>query len=153
MKILAIAASAILLPMTAGAASRNHDVAAFDMVSGAFAGDLQASTSSGGQLEIAQLKGGKVQTRASSGSGLNVAGSCQALEVETSSGSNVKAAELTCESVTVEASSGSWARVAATQGLTANASSGAKVRVNGAPVVVKVRNSSGGRVYVYKGVE
>ena len=39
--------------MTAGAASRNHDVAAFDMVSGAFAGDLQASTSSGGQLEIA----------------------------------------------------------------------------------------------------
>lgn len=119
-------------------------------VKGAFAGDFTVSTSSGSRIEIAQLKGGKVRARASSGSTLEVAGSCQSLDADTSSGSNINADELTCESVTVEASSGSGAKVAATKGLTASASSGANVRVSGGPTVVKISNSSGGRVHVAK---
>lgn len=229
MRMLTLAAGALLLPMAAGAATRGYDVAAFDKVSvaagvevditqgatrsvvadtsadnfddlrivvkdgelhigrpasnwlrfwrqpnytvrvvmpvlrsvdassgsnvevkGAFAGDFAVSTSSGSRLEIARLKGGKVRARSSSGSTLEVAGSCQSLDADTSSGSNINADALTCESVTVEASSGSGAKVAATKGLTASASSGANVRVNGAPTVVKISNSSGGRVHVAK---
>lgn len=119
-------------------------------VKGAFAGDVGVSTSSGSRVEIAQLKGGKVRARSSSGSTLEVAGSCQSLDADTSSGSSIKADGLTCESVTVEASSGSGAKVTATKGLTASASSGANVRVSGAPTVVKISNSSGGRVHVTK---
>lgn len=122
-------------------------------VKGAFAGDFTVSTSSGSRMEIAQLKGGKVRARSSSGSTLEVAGSCQSLDADTSSGSNINAAALTCESVTMEASSGSGAKVAATKGLTASASSGASVRVSGAPTVVKISNSSGGRVQVLKAAE
>lgn len=227
MKMLAFAASALLLPMAAGAATRDYEVAAFDKVrvaeglrvnitqgatrsvvadttaadfedlrivvkdgelridrppggwlrfwrrtnysvrvvmpvlqsveassgsnvavKGAFAGDFAVNTSSGSHVEIAQLKGGKVRVRSSSGSTLKVAGSCQSLDADTSSGSTLNADGLTCESVTAEASSGSGAKVAATKGLTARASSGANVRVRGAPTVVKVKNSSGGRVHV-----
>ena len=227
MRMLTLVASALLLPITAGAATRGYDVATFDKVSvaagvevditqgatrsviantsaanfddlrivvkdgelridrppsnwfrfwrqtsytvrvvmpvlrgveassgssvevkGAFAGDFTASTSSGSRLEIAQLKGGKVRAHSSSGSTLEVAGSCQSLDADISSGSTINADRLTCESVTVEASSGSGAKVAATKGLTASASSGASVRVSGTPTVVKVSNSSGGRVHV-----
>jgi hypothetical protein len=122
-------------------------------VKGAFAGDFEVSTSSGSHVEIAQLKGRKVRARSSSGSALEVAGSCQSLDAETSSGSNINAGTLMCESATVDASSGSAAKVAATQGLTASASSGASVRVNGSPTVVKVRKSSGGRVVVSRPTE
>jgi hypothetical protein len=91
-----------------------------------------------------------VQARASSGSEIEVAGSCHSLEAETSSGSDLDAGRLLCESVTVEASSGSDAAVAASQGLTAKASSGADVKVNGRPAMVKVSKSSGGSVDVYQ---
>lgn len=118
------------------------------MVKGAFTGDLDVRASSGSQVDVEQLRGGRVRTRASSGSELRVAGSCHSLDVETSSGSDLDAGRLLCESVTVVASSGSEASVAASQGLTAKASSGADVRVNGAPALVKVSESSGGSVDV-----
>lgn len=231
MRMLAIAASAVLLPMTATSATRSYQVGAFDKVSvaagvrveiaqgatrnvvadtsaddfddlrivvksgelridrpaswfrfgrrtdytvrvtmpllrgmeassgsnvnvkGGFAGDFEVSTSSGSHVEIAQLKGGNVQARSSSGSALEVTGSCQSLDVEISSGSNINAGKLMCESATVDASSGSAAKVAAARNLTASASSGASVRVNGAPMAVKVRKSSGGRVIVAKAEE
>lgn len=119
-------------------------------VTGAFAGDFEVSSSSGSRIEIAQLKGGKVQARSSSGSAVEVSGSCQSVEVTVSSGSNVNAGQLTCVSAMVEASSGSAVKVAATQGLTARASSGSSVKAGGSPKVVNVRNYSGGRVVVLK---
>lgn len=118
------------------------------LVKGSFSGDFDVSSSSGSRVEIAQLKGGLVRARSSSGSALQVAGSCQAVDAEVSSGSNLDAGRLLCESATVEASTGSAAKVAAAQGLTASASTGASVKVNGAPKSVRIKNSTGGRVEV-----
>lgn len=130
-------------------ASSGSDVS----VKGAFHGDLDVETSSGSAVEVAQVSGGKVRARSSSGSELTVAGRCQSLDADTSSGSDLDAGRLLCESVTVEASSGSEVAVAASRGLTAKASSGADVKVNGAPAMVKVSESSGGNVDVRQGVD
>jgi hypothetical protein len=120
------------------------------MVKGQFAGDFALESSSGSQVDVAQLTGGKVRTRSSSGSQITLAGSCQSLDAETSSGADLDAGRLMCETVAVRASSGSGADVAATRALTAKASSGAGVKVSGAPEVVEVKTSSGGRVKGHK---
>lgn len=117
-------------------------------VKGAFSGDFAVESSSGSEVDVAQMQGGTVRARSSSGSELRLAGSCQSLDADSSSGSDLDAGGMMCGSVTVEASSGSSARVAATRELNARASSGADVKVNGAPAMVKVSESSGGNVDV-----
>jgi hypothetical protein len=129
---------------------RSLDVSSGSEVSvkGAFSGDFSVESSSGSEVEVAQLQGGAVRARSSSGSELRLAGSCQSLDADSSSGSDLDAGRMMCGSVTVEASSGSDARVAATRELIARASSGADVKVSGAPAVVKVKKSSGGSVNI-----
>lgn len=117
-------------------------------VKGRVAGDLALQASSGSEVEVAEVGGGNVEARSSSGSDIQVVGSCLSLDASTSSGSDLDAGRLLCERVAVQASSGSDAVVAAKRGLTAKASSGANVRVNGTPVEVQVNTSSGGHVNV-----
>jgi hypothetical protein len=84
-----------------------------------------------------------VKATSSSGSDLDIAGSCLSLEAAASSGSDLDADDLKCESVTVQASSGSDVSVAATKRVAGRASSGSDVVVRGRPAQVQVEKSSG----------
>lgn len=111
-------------------------------------GDFTATVSSGSDVDISQVKGGKVKVSSSSGSDVSIAGSCVSLEAEASSGSDLDADDLKCEDVSVHASSGSDVSVAASKSVRGQASSGADVKVRGKPSAVQVDKSSGGDVSI-----
>lgn len=106
------------------------------------------AASSGSEATFKGNLEGDFSVKASSGSQLDLAGSCISLEAEASSGSDVDAEDLDCQNVTVRASSGSDISVAATKRVTGNASSGSDVRIRGQPPVVQVETSSGASVKV-----
>ncbi|MET0280310.1 MAG: head GIN domain-containing protein [Steroidobacteraceae bacterium] len=115
---------------------------------GEVAGDFSAEASSGADIRVAHLKGDNVKLEASSSGDITIAGSCASLAVAASSGADIEAAGLQCAKVTVDASSGSDISVAATSSVAGSASSGADVRVTGAPAVVQVSRSAGADVRV-----
>jgi hypothetical protein len=119
-------------------------------VEGAVRGDFSVSASSGSDVTVASLQAGNVKAKASSGADLTIAGQCASLDADSSSGADIDAERLTCGVVKVEASSGSDVSVAATRNFEGQASSGADVRVDGTPPVVRFRRSSGAAVAVGK---
>lgn len=115
-------------------------------VSGAFPDSFEAMSSSGAGVDIDGLDTGTVFLKASSGSDLDVRGSCESLVVEASSGSDVDGEDLECRDVQARASSGADIEIHVSGTLFARASSGGDIEVDGAPMEVKVKESSGGEV-------
>jgi Putative auto-transporter adhesin, head GIN domain len=104
--------------------------------------------SSGAEVTAKGDLKGDFSVKASSGSDVDLAGSCISLVAEASSGSDLDAEDLKCENVTVRASSGSDVSVTATKRVTGSASSGSDVSIRGRPPVVEVEKSSGSDVKV-----
>ena len=84
---------------------------------------------------------------ASSGSDVEIKGSCKVLTAAASSGADLDLEELIAESVTVAVSSGADAHVHATMQLTATASSGADVTYSGNPAIKEITTSSGAGIH------
>lgn len=106
------------------------------------------SASSGSSLDIEISRSDALVARSSSGSRLQISGTCHSIRVQASSGANLDAEDLRCEDVEVQASSGSAVSVAASRRVAGAASSGASVRVRGRPDVVEVTQSSGANLAV-----
>jgi hypothetical protein len=104
--------------------------------------------SSGSDLRIEGINGGRVELEASSGGDLEAEGSCSSLTAEASSGSDVRAFDLECDDVKARASSGGEVEVYARQSIDAKASSGGDVDVRGNPDRRNTSESSGGDVDV-----
>jgi hypothetical protein len=110
---------------------------------------LRLGASSGANLTVSDVTVADIDAEASSGAALDVAGTCDAADVESSSGARVEAGDLVCRAVKVEASSGARADVHATAAVDAEASSGASVDVRGNPADARSDESSGGDVVVH----
>lgn len=115
-------------------------------VSGKFTNTFEAMSSSGADVDIDGLETDTLFLKASSGSDLDVRGSCKTLVIEASSGSDIDGEDLECMDVQARASSGSDIKIHVSGSLFARASSGGDIKVEGAPMDVKVKESSGGEV-------
>ena len=76
----------------------------------------------------------------------DIAGSVDHCVVDVSSAGDVRGADLVCRKAEVDASSAGKAEIAATEELSAKASSGGAIRYSGAPSIVRRDTSSGGSV-------
>ena len=110
----------------------------------------EASASSGSSLAATRIDAGDFSADASSGASLDLSGSCGDGEFDVSSGATVDAEDLECKTVDADGSSGGSMMVFASESVTAEASSGASVRVYGEPSTVDVEKSSGGSVKIKK---
>jgi hypothetical protein len=104
------------------------------------------SASSGSDVEGHNLRFADLSVDVSSGAGIDLSGTCRALDVDVSSGADFEGKSLRCESATVDASSGAGADVFATARASGDASSGGSVRVHGNPADFTKDTSSGGSV-------
>ncbi|WP_147104194.1 GIN domain-containing protein [Tateyamaria sp. syn59] len=119
---------------------------AYVEASGMFPDVFQARTSSGVEVDIDGLEAANVILTSSSGSDMDVRGTCGSLLIEASSGSDIDAEDFECKDIEAKASSGSDIEIHATGSLVARASSGADIDVDGTPVDAKITESSGGDV-------
>lgn len=106
------------------------------------------SSSSGSSLDIRISRSDAVVANSSSGSRLQISGTCRSIRVQASSGANLDAEDLRCQDADVQASSGSAISLAATRRVAGAASSGASVKVRGGPDVVEVKRSSGANLTI-----
>lgn len=115
-------------------------------VSGLAADSVALSASSGADLNVGAAAGGAFEIEVSSGADLRIDGRCESASMEVSSGGTLSAGGLLCEVVAVEVSSGGDADVFASARITAEASSGGDIFVDGSPVERELEESSGGEV-------
>ncbi|MEO0398243.1 MAG: DUF2807 domain-containing protein [Pseudomonadota bacterium] len=106
------------------------------------------SASSGARVEAAGIDAGAFDIAVSSGAHLNVAGACDALDIDVSSGGRAEVDAFRCTRVNAEASSGGSADVYANQAVDAEASSGGAISVEGGPSKISKETSSGGAVTI-----
>ena len=111
------------------------------------ASELQAvASSSGANADLIDITCTDLQVDASSGSRIEVSGSCDTVVIDASSGANVDSRDLLTTDATVEASSGASIRVFARDAFTGDASSGSSIRVYGNPEVADSETSSGASI-------
>lgn len=105
-----------------------------EIVTDAMSGpDLEMTASSGSSLWIEVVDGGTMSVNVSSGASIEIAGgTCQSLSADVSGGSSLEMEKVACLDAEIEASSGSDVSVHADNLITADASSGARIRVHGA---------------------
>lgn len=115
-------------------------------VSGITADSVTLSVSSGSDLNVRSAEGGEFKIDVSSGADLRIDGRCESASMSVSSGGTLSAGGLLCETVAVEVSSGGDADVFASARITAGASSGGDINVDGNPAERDVEESSGGDV-------
>jgi len=108
---------------------------------------LQISVSSGANVKIA-LTTNRVNVDASSGANVKLSGSAESFDVDGSSGANIKTEGLIAKICNAGASSGANLKVFATDRISAKASSGGNIRVEGNPKERNIEKSSGGNVSV-----
>jgi hypothetical protein len=104
------------------------------------------SADSGCHVRADGVKAEAFEIQASSGVDATVAGTATTLTVEASSGVHVDAGSLASRTATIHASSGANVSVRATDAVKGEASSGASVRVIGAPPTRGVSTTSGASV-------
>ncbi|MBI1340158.1 hypothetical protein GC169_08120 [bacterium] len=102
--------------------------------------------SSGASISARDITAGDIRVEASSGSDIEISGTCDRLEVESSSGADVNARDLKCRDVMADASSGADIRAFASQNAKGEASSGADIDFFGEPATRDFKKSSGGDV-------
>jgi len=109
--------------------------------------ELQAvSSSSGANADLIDITCTDLQVDASSGSRIEVSGSCDTVAIDASSGANVDSRDLLTTDAAVDASSGASIRVFAGERFSGDASSGSSIRVYGNPEVAESETSSGASI-------
>jgi len=106
--------------------------------------------SSGASLYVEGINANVINAEASSGAYLSIVGSCDRISAEASSGADIFGKGLICEDGKVDVSSGADVSLNLTNSLDAEASSGGNIGITGNPEVIKVDQSSGGSVKVSK---
>ncbi len=87
-----------------------------------------------------------MQASSSSGSSIHLSGSAKTTRVKSSSGSDIKGLSFTTESCDADASSGSGIDISVSNDLTAEASSGGRIRYKGGADIKEIAKSRGGSV-------
>ena len=105
------------------------------------------SSSAASRVMASGVDAPKLSISASSGSRLRVEGACGDLDADASSGANLTAEGLSCQKGRAEASSGGKLRVAVSEQLDVDASSGGEVSVTGNPRMGRISLSSGGELH------
>ncbi|MGJ8533823.1 MAG: head GIN domain-containing protein [Alphaproteobacteria bacterium] len=108
---------------------------------------LEVAASGGARLQIDDVDGDTMSVDVSSGAEINITGgTCKSLSIDASGGASLDMGKVGCMDADIDASTGAQASVHVDQSITADASSGARVRVYGAHEKVEVESSSGGAV-------
>ena len=111
------------------------------------ASELQAvASSSGANADLIDITCTDLQVDASSGSRIEVSGSCDTVAIDASSGANVDSSDLITADASVDSSSGASIRVFAGESFRGDASSGSSIRVYGSPEVAESETSSGASI-------
>ena len=109
--------------------------------------ELQAvEASSGASADLIDIACTDLQVDASSGSRIEVSGSCDTIAIDASSGANVDSRDLLTTDAAVDASSGASIRVFARDSFSGDASSGSSISVYGNPEVAESETSSGASI-------
>ena len=122
---------------------KSHGSVAVNVV----ASELQAvASSSGANADLIDITCTDLQVDASSGSRIEVSGSCDTVAIDASSGANVDSRDLLTTDAAVDASSGASIRVFARDSFSGDASSGSSISVYGNPEVAESETSSGASI-------
>lgn len=108
---------------------------------------LEVAASGGATFQIDDVDGDTMSVDVSSGAEINIMeGVCKSLSIDASGGASLDMEKVACMDAEIDASTGAQASVHVDQSITADASSGARIRVYGAHEKVEVKSSSGGTV-------
>jgi hypothetical protein len=111
------------------------------------ASELQAvASSSGANADLIDITCADLQIDASSGSRIEVSGSCDTVAIDASSGASVDSRDLITIDASVDSSSGASIQVFAGESFRGDASSGSSIRVYGSPEVAESETSSGASI-------
>ena len=111
------------------------------------ASELQAvASSSGANADLVDITCADLEVDASSGSRIEVSGSCDTVAIDASSGANVDSSDLITADASVDSSSGASIQVFAGESFRGDASSGSSIRVYGSPEVAESETSSGASI-------
>ena len=109
--------------------------------------ELQAvEASSGANADLIDITCADLEVDASSGSRIEVSGSCDTVAIDASSGANVDSSDLITADASVDSSSGASIQVFAGESFRGDASSGSSIRVYGSPEVAESETSSGASI-------
>ena len=109
--------------------------------------ELQAVASSlGANADLIDITCADLEVDASSGSRIEVSGSCDTVAIDASSGANVDSSDLITADASVDSSSGASIQVFAGESFRGDASSGSSIRVYGSPEVAESETSSGASI-------
>ena len=111
------------------------------------ASELQAvASSSGANADLIDITCADLEVDASSGSRIEVSGSCDTVAIDASSGASVDSSDLITIDASVDSSSGASIQVFAGESFRGDASSGSSIRVYGNPEVAESETSSGASI-------
>ena len=111
------------------------------------ASELQAvASSSGANADLIDITCADLEVDASSGSRIEVSGSCDTVAIDASSGASVDSSDLITTDASVDSSSGASIQVFAGERFRGDASSGSSIRVYGNPEVAESETSSGASI-------
>ena len=111
------------------------------------ASELQAvASSSGANADLIDITCADLEVDASSGSRIEVSGSCDTVAIDASSGASVDSSDLITIDASVDSSSGASIQVFAGGSFRGDASSGSSIRVYGNPEVAESETSSGASI-------
>ena len=111
------------------------------------ASELQpVASSSGANADLIDITCADLEVDASSGSRIEVSGSCDTVAIDASSGANVDSSDLITADASVDSSSGASIQVFAGESFRGDASSGSSIRVYGSPEVAESETSSGASI-------
>lgn len=111
------------------------------------ASELQAvASSSGANADLIDIICADLEVDASSGSRIEVSGSCDTVAIDASSGASVDSSDLITIDASVDSSSGASIQVFAGESFRGDASSGSSIRVYGNPEVAESETSSGANI-------
>ena len=111
------------------------------------ASELQAvASSSGANADLIDITCADLEVDASSGSRIEVSGSCDTVAIDASSGASVDSSDLMTSDASVDSSSGASIQVFAGERFRGDASSGSSIRVYGNPEVAESETSSGASI-------
>ena len=111
------------------------------------ASELQAvASSSGANADLIDITCADLEVDASSGSRIEVSGSCDTVAIDASSGASVDSSDLMTSDASVDSSSGASIQVFAGERFRGDASSGSSIRVYGNPELAESETSSGASI-------
>jgi len=114
--------------------------------SGLKAPALALRVTGGADFDADSFNVDQLSVEGSGGGDIRITGACKSAKIDASGGADVEGKDFTCDSAIVTASAGSDVEIAASLSASGNASSGADIRIYGAPATFTKEESSGGDV-------